>query len=316
MSRGSDRLAFAIALLWLASLPGSPAAAANDDFLFTEEPGSLSSFAVQGAAVLPLPNGGQVTIAPLLDSQGQAHGAVLVELVPRGGPRATSHASLEAKDPRELFHALATRGVTEPGFLTRLFPDPGDPAEQGWARRELSGLSAGPGRSHGGVQSCHEDAQTFDDMADDVGTFGWGFSFLGERIQQLTHPQYFWGLPTYNLHELWGGVSDVEAFFSTVVVCANNVDLSPQDEELMPLFVEYSYRIGNGAFIGVGQHVVDSGDEVVFYWTRSSNDSMPYGIDVEPHEAPDFRLHVGNASTHDLLHIGATWSKPFDSLTY
>ncbi len=61
------------------------------------------------------------------------------------------------------------------------------------------------------------------------------------------------------------------------------------------------------------------GTTVNFYWTRSPNDSMPdsmpYRIDVPPGEAPDFRLRITNATTNDHLHVGATWSKPFDTLS-
>lgn len=303
-------------LVWLApalSTMGSASAQANDEFLIERAGADGAIRSPYEISVVPLPNGNELRFSPMYDAKGTSQGAFVVEIVRTGTVSSIANERLAGSDVRELFHAFAPPQTPVPRFFA---PDdrPESVQPQGWAREFLGGLSAPAAPRSGAPSECS--GQSYADMAAEVHQFGYGYSYVGQEIAPTSHPQYWGSLGIDGLFmwHLYGGVSDVERFYSTVVFCYEAFDIPSDLESTYPPLVEYEYRVGAGAFVGTGTHAIHSGGKIVFYWTRSS-DSMPYGIVVEPDEAPDFRLHIVNASNYDFFNIGATWSSPFDSFT-
>jgi hypothetical protein len=193
---------------------------------------------------------------------------------------AIANERVAGSDVRELFHAFAPAQAPVPLF----FADDGRAErlqQQGWARDIVGGLSARDALHGGAPEECS--GQSFADMAAEVNEFGYGYSFLGAEIARTLYPQYYGslGIDGIDLWHLYGGVSTVERFYSTVVFCFESLGVPSYLEPLYPPLIEYEYRVGVGAFLGTGKHTIHWGDKIVFYWTRSS-DSMPWGISVEP----------------------------------
>ncbi len=304
--------------------------AISSDDAFLLEPADIETLVVPTveSAELTLPNGNEVHFTPLYNAKGTLHSVAISERVRYGNPSAIEDLRIAGNNARMLFYALSPERTPIPRFLPadRSTPEPTEP--QGWARTLFESKdkdrSSSDQLSTGLISGeaplpCFEAAQPFEEIVDEVDMFGYTFSYKGEGISRDTFPQYWQeheAPASYESHlfELYGAVHNVEAFYSTVVACAIFYDdVYGLQDAWYPESVEYQYRIGAGGFTGTGQHIVVGGDKVAFYWTRSSNDSMPYGIDVAPDESIDFRLHIKNASKRDTFHIGATWSKPFDS---
>jgi hypothetical protein len=292
---------------------GGAFAEANDEFLLEHNVADAAAPSPYDVTVVPLPNGNELRFSPTYDTKRVPQGALVVEIVRNAAPSAIANERVAGSDVRELFHAFAPAQAPVPLFLA----DDGrtEPVQpQGWARDIAGGLVARDTLRGGAPTECS--GQSFADMAAEVHQFGYGFSYLGEEIARVSHPQYFasLGIDGIDLHHLYGSVSSVERFYSTVVFCFEAFDVPSYLEPLYPPLVEYEYRVDAGAFVGTGKHAIHWAEKIVFYWTRLS-DSMPWGISVEPDEVPDFRLHIINASSYDFFHIGATWSSPFDSFT-
>lgn len=282
-------------------------------------------------ARIMLPNDNEVQFTPLYDAKGSMHGVATIELVRGGNASALGSERLAGRDVRELYHALAPVDAAVPAFFllsgdNSVFIEP-----QGWARTLFDKLTDSETDNHDHTPAepedhgCHPSAQLYADMVAEVEQFNYGFSYL---TAWSTPGPFDWQIfsavadgISLSLWDLYGQANDVEKFYSTVNVCRLvTVDLDPTLENHLALYpqgVEYLYRIGAGGFTGTGMHLVAPGDKVGFYWSRSANDSMPYGIDIDPDEAPDFQLHIANGYAlhpRDRYHIGATWSSPFDSL--
>ena len=114
-----------------------------------------------------------------------------------------------------------------------------------------------------------------------------------------------WVVPNYD--KLIGRVDNVSAFTTSVLMC----ELDEQSRTFQP-YITVRYRKQSVWNTAVSEEIFNAGDQVTFSWHPIFD---PISGDLEIGEEYDFELWVGYALGIDKFYIGATWMKPFETLT-
>ena len=180
------------------------------------------------------------------------------------------------------------------------------PFEQRYRFRErLAG-----GTAAGGADSCAEDLFPFQSFVNDVQSYGYPLLFLSEDDGPNSKPQHWFGMGgfVYQYDKLTGAAYDVSRFYTRVVYC-------DRDEESNEYpWVTVKYRKYNFWANADAVQVFNVGDELSFWWDPEQSPIDP-SFDDTGFEI-DFKLVIDYGYEDDKFWIGATWSKPFDTLTW
>jgi hypothetical protein len=301
----SWKLASTLILSLLGSGAAVSAAPRTGDFIERPDRVAVSDFR-QGLQVR-LDNGGTLRFIEVTDPRGMTLGFLINESSPPRAPRISQDAGLRKIKPVDLIWAVTEPGKRMPELLTSHFGDPDVSLPQGWARPRL-GLT---GEMKGGADGHCNEQEDFSSFAGDIHDFGYGLVFLSEDDGPQSKPQHWFDEPNEDdphYSRLTGAAYDVRAFYAQVKFCSVD-DYSVADPQ-NPWW-GYDYRVSGGQWENIdGGYFDDVGNEDSFWWHPVEHN---WGLPETPEI--DFRIRIGRTLPGSLFWIGATWSKPFDTLS-
>jgi len=300
----SRKLASTLILSLLGFGTAVSAAPRTGDFI--ERPGRVAVTDFRQGLQVRLDNGGRLRFIEVTDPRGVTLGFLINESSPPHATRVSQDASLRKIKPVDLIWAVTEPGEQMPGLLTSHFGDPDVSLPQGWARPRLGST----GEIKGYAGHCNE-LEDFASFAGDIHDFGYGLVFLSEDDGPQSKPQHWFDEPYEddpNYFRLTGAAHDVSAFYAQVKYCAVD-DYTAMDPK-RPWW-GYDYRVSGGQWENIdGAHFDGVGDEDSFWWHPvDHNWALPETPEI------DFRIRIGRTLPGSLFWIGATWSKPFDTLS-
>ena len=221
------------------------------------------------------------------DSRGKALGNLAIETGPSGDPSKLVEAAQYFRSPTDLARAL-----TLPG----------------------KGVSKIPTFPEGnGTTDCEASWPGF---RNEVLSFGYGLSFLSESDGPSAGTGHWWVSDGFSVgfYELHGRADDVSAFFVKIQFCYEDPIAPPlqgNDGSSVDPEVFFYFRTANGLWTLVnGGYYLEPGEQINFWWHPVSEPIPGY-----PASQLDFKVNLYDAAADDRFHIGATWSKPFDTFT-
>lgn len=298
----SASLVLAAAVL-VGALPASGGQQQTAPFIVKPSDDKLTS--LTAGIALDLPNGNRLRFVEIRDGKDRLHGYGVGEYVRRGNLGVNDIDRLRGVDPLTLFHAVSEPRTPVPRDMLRVYGQPRTGDRQGWAR---DALLAG-GTAAGGADSCAEDLFPFQSFVNDVQSYGYPLLFLSEDDGPNSKPQHWFGMGfVYQYDKLTGAAYDVSRFYTRVVYC-------DRDEESNEYpWVTVKYRKYNFWANADAVQVFNVGDELSFWWDPEQSPIDP-SFDDTGFEI-DFKLVIDYGYEDDKFWIGATWSKPFDTLTW
>lgn len=229
---------------------------------------------------------------PVYDERGGTAGHIAMEVRRAGEPSVLVEAAKSLRTPTDLFRALSKS-------------------------RDAFDQFNGPIAHGGGVDDC---AASWPDVRDDVLFWGYGLSFLSQSDGPSAGTGHWFASGGFNVgfYELHGRADDVSAFYIKIQFCYEDpvAPLLQGDEgsDVNPTVI-LQYRLGSSSWrsieLGLSPYLgLPVGEQVNFWW-QPIFEPLP---DVAANQL-DFRLRMYKAAFDDRFHIGATWSKPFGTLT-
>ncbi len=281
-------------------IPSVHSATLTDDFI--EKPGGAGALTMNNSLKLEFDNGSVLRLFEIKDKSGVTLGFVVRETSQHATQRISQQPILRRSNPVDLLWAVTTVGTRIPDTLLKVYGKPDRTRQQGWARTEL-GLGNPP--SEGGGNFCIEQ-QDFASFSNDILGFGYGLAFLSDNDGPQSKPQH-WYDDENNYFRLTGTAYDVRAFYAEVVHCF--IDPDAEFNYDFPWW-GYDYRVAGGQWENIdGGEFENPGADDSFWWQPGESPSSLPGTEL------DFRIRFGNVLPGNLFRIGATWSKPFDTLS-
>jgi hypothetical protein len=229
----------------------------------------------------------RIGFVPVSDERGKSLGHIVVEIGPADEPSKLAQSGQYFRTPTDLLRAF-----TKP-------------------RRGISKVPSFP--EGNGVTDCEASWPQFEY---DVLSWGYGLSFLSASDGPSAGTGHWSASGGFSagFYELHGRVDDVSAFFLKIQFCYEDPIAPPfqgnEGSSVDPEIFLY-FRVGNAqwSLLNSGFHL-DAGEQISFWWHPVS-EQLP-GVTATQ---LDFKVNLYDAAPDDRFHIGATWSKPFDTLT-
>ena len=284
----------------------TPAYAGESDFIIKPQIDDITTKA--GGTVVELPNGNRLHFLAVQNGKGQAIGYGVGEYVKSGNKSVKDIEILREADPLTLFYAVTERRTSVPEDLQRIYKRSSIEADQGWARPEL--LSGG--NTAGGSGNCAQNLMSFANFENDVKSYGYPLVFLSEDDGPNTIPGHWFGMGgfVYEYDKLQGAAYDVYRFYTRVTYCERD----PESNEYP--WITLKYRKDSSSWITYDSvQVFSYGDEFSFWWDPLFSPIDPDPVAGEYGTKIDFYLKVAYGYNDDKFWIGATWSKPFTTIT-
>jgi hypothetical protein len=230
----------------------------------------------------------QIGFTAVTDSRGKALGCLATEIGLSAKPGKLAEFAQYFRTPADLAFALS---------------------------RTVGGSIKAPGTSleGGGPTDCDASWPGFHD---EVLSFGYGLSFLSQSDGPSAGTGHWWASGGFSagFYELHGQAHDVSAFFLKIQFCYEDPVAPPfqgSDGSVVDPEVFLYYRVGNAPWTLVNSgYFLEDGEQMSFWWHPFS-EPLP-GVAASQ---LDFRVVLYDAAPDDRFHIGAAWSKPFDTIT-
>ncbi len=287
-------------------IPRVHAATLTNEFI--EKPGEPAGLTMNNSLKLEFENGSVLRINEIKDKHGTTLGFGISETSRHASRRISNHDLLKRSNPVDVLWAVTTGGTRLPDALLKAYGAPDRSQQQGWARTEL-GLNNPP--SEGGGTICDEQ-QGFPGFSNDILDFGYGLVFLSDYDGPISKPQHWFlydhpAIDEYEYFRLTGVVYDVRAFYTQVSYCYADVNYSMDEND--PSWV-YDYRLAGGQWETFDGDQFYLGGTDSFWWHPVELSWSLPGTEL------DFRIRIGSPLPGNMFRIGATWSKPFDTLSF
>lgn len=276
----------------------------NADFIIESIERPLSVTSAPRHTAVHLPDGGVVRFIEISGDGAYTAGYAVVEVHRGQGPSIHDVPELADANPSQLFFAITERGTELPRGLVDAYGPVGKTRAQGWARDRLTGVHL----HGGGGFACPQTNWSWNDFEALILGKNLPLIFLSEGDGPSTVPQHWFGMGGFvsNYDKLVGGVHDASAFTTSVLLC----ELDDQSRTFHP-FITVRYRQQSVWQTAVSEEVFEAGEQVTFTWHPVFD---PISGVAEIGAQYDFELWVSYALGIDKFYIGATWSKPFDTL--
>ncbi len=279
----------------------------STDFII--EDGGVSELSTKVAGtVVELPNGNRLNFLEVTNEKGQAVGYGVSEYIKSGNTSVKDIRILRDADPLTLFYAVTEPQTRIPEDLQRIYKRSNLAAPQGWARPDI----LVGGNTAGGGGNCAQNLMSFASFENDVKSYGYPLVFLSEDDGPNAKPGHWFNMGgfLFEYDKLQGAAYDVYRFYTRVTYCERD----PESNEHP--WITVKYRKEGGVWLNtVSEQVFNYGDEISFWWDPLFSPINPDPVAGEYGTKIDFHLKITNGYNDDKFWIGATWSKPFTTIT-